>query len=164
MKIKDFYLTPKKIGGDSILNDLTKKYGIHKRGGKTEFIKLLVFCSLILTSSVSYGQKLAEDKIDKFTKNAVKRTSWEKLIGKGGMSSLYTNYRISKINENYYFELKMMMNNKIYSVNENDKIIFLLGNDETIVLTNNKFEIACKGCGLLDMWEAKVMELILFIH
>jgi hypothetical protein len=109
---------------------------------------ILLFAGILLfTSLKTFAQTLEKDKIDKFTKNEIKATSWEKLIGKGGMSSLFTNFRISKVNETIWFELKMMMNNKIYSINQNNQIIFLFENEETLVLVNNEFAVACKGCG-----------------
>jgi hypothetical protein len=100
-----------------------------------------------LSFSQLFGQKLKQDEVDKFTKKSIKATSWENLIGGGGMSSLFTNFRIRKIDENVYFELKMMLNGKIYSIYENDKIIFLLDNDSTITLYNIESSVACKGCG-----------------
>jgi hypothetical protein len=109
--------------------------------------KLFTFLLLTCALTTSFGQELKEDKVDKFTKKAVKKTSWEKLIGKGGMSSLSTNYRISKIDNDKFFELKMMMNNKVYSVNKGDKIIFLFTNDETVELSAMETQVASKGAG-----------------
>jgi hypothetical protein len=102
---------------------------------------------LLFLNSHSYAQKLIKDEKDPFTKDKIKTTSWEKLIGKGGMSSLFTNFRINKVNKTIWFELKMMMNNEIYTINKNDQIIFLFENDETLVLYNNESVVACKGCG-----------------
>ncbi len=110
-------------------------------------IKILSIIILLVSWIAGHGQKLEKNEIDKFTKKNIKETSWEKLTGKGGMSSLYTNFRISKIDTKIWFELKMMMNNEIYSINENDQIIFLFENDSTITLFNNEAKIACKGCG-----------------
>lgn len=108
---------------------------------------LLMLIALMNLTSISFAQKLEKNEVDKFTKKSIKTTSWEKLIGKGGMSSLYTNFRLRKIDETIWFELKMMMNNKIYSILENDKIIFLFDNEETITLYSNESTVACKGCG-----------------
>jgi len=109
---------------------------------------ILLFSSICLLTTVeTYAQKLEKDETDKFTKNVIKATSWEKLTGKGGMSALFTNFRIKKVNEIIWFELKMMMNNEIYSISENNEIIFLFENNETLTLYNNEFQVACKGCG-----------------
>ncbi|MCZ2278328.1 MAG: hypothetical protein LC117_10410 [Bacteroidia bacterium] len=111
-----------------------------------KYISLTVVMLAVLINQ-TYSQKLEKNETDKFTKKTIKATSWEKLIGKGGMSSLFTNFRIQKVDETVWFELKMMMNNKIYSINEKDQIIFLFENDSTLTLYNNESTVACKGCG-----------------
>lgn len=111
--------------------------------------KYISIISILFLASINEisAQKLEKNEIDKFTKKSIKATSWEPLIGKGGMSALYTNFRIRKIDEKVWFELKMMMNNEIYSILENDQIIFLFENESTLTLHNNESTVACKGCG-----------------
>ena len=44
---------------------------------------VLFLCSLIYFSCFhAVAQKLEKNEVDKFTKKAIKATSWEKLIGK----------------------------------------------------------------------------------
>ncbi|MFM9008508.1 MAG: hypothetical protein ACKORE_08005 [Bacteroidota bacterium] len=108
---------------------------------------IFMLIALMYVTSTPNAQKLEKNEVDKFTKKSIKATSWEKLIGKGGMSSLYTNFRLRKIDETIWFELKMMMNNKVYSILENDQIIFLFDTEETLTLYSNESTVACKGCG-----------------
>ena len=111
--------------------------------------KLITFLLLTCILTTSFGQNLEENKVDKFTKKYVKKTTWEKLINKGAMSTstLYTKYCISKVDNDKFFELKMIINNTAYSINKGDKMIFLLANDKTIELTAMETQVSSIGAG-----------------
>jgi len=102
---------------------------------------------LLLASFLSFhvlSQKIEENKVDEFTGNSVKRTSWETL----NMSMSFTAYfRVSKINDNYYLGIKMMMGGDVFAINEGDEIMFKLSNDEIVKLQNLEYTITCTGCG-----------------
>lgn len=96
-------------------------------------------------NQLTFGQTLEENKIDDFTKNTVKRTSWETL----NMSMKFTAYfRISKINEHTYFDLKMGIGlGEIFSIGKDQEIMFKLANDSIVSLPNLEYALTCKGCG-----------------
>lgn len=108
---------------------------------------LFFIVTLLISCTSIFGQKLKQNEVDKFTKKTIKTTSWETLIGGGGMTSLMTNFRIKKVDETVWFELKMMMSGKIYSIREKDQIIFLFEDNSTVTLYNHESTVTCKGCG-----------------
>ena len=94
-----------------------------------------------------FGQKLVEDKVDEFTKQTIKRTSWEKFVGGGGMTVLSTNLRVSKVDAAFWIELKMMHSNSVYSIPTDGEFMFKLNTGDVVTLHNHQFEITCSGCG-----------------
>ncbi|HQX30613.1 MAG: hypothetical protein IPI00_15440 [Flavobacteriales bacterium] len=107
-------------------------------------VLLLLFVTCTLTTS---AQKLDEDKVDEFTKVAIKRTTWEKFVGGGGMATLSTHIRLSKLNERVVIELKMIRSNTVYSIDESANLMFLFANGDVVTLHNNEFALTCSGCG-----------------
>lgn len=95
---------------------------------------------LILIVVIGFGQKLEENKVDDFTKITIKRTSWEKL------TKYYAHFRISKISDVEYFDLKLLLG-KEFSIMEGQDIMFKFDNDEILTLKNSKTTITCTGCG-----------------
>lgn len=89
------------------------------------------------------AQKLVENKIDEFTENSIKRTSWERFV----QTALFTsNFRISKIDDNLFFELKMM-DGSVFSIDKDQKLMFKLEDNEIVKLPNLEFKVTCEGCG-----------------
>lgn len=108
---------------------------------KRTFLSVIIFICL---SFQILGQELVENKIDDFTNNTVKRTSWETI----NMTMKFTAYfRISKINDNFYFDLKMMIGTGVFSIGEGQEIMFKLSDGEIIKLPNLEYAITCTGCG-----------------
>lgn len=106
---------------------------------------LIVIVSILTVTNHLIGQDLVENKVDDFTGNVVKRTSWEIL----NYTMKFTAYcRISKINDNTFFELKMMMGTgSVFSISEGAALMFKLSNNEIIELNNLEYAITCNGCG-----------------
>ena len=107
--------------------------------------KLLLSILLIGILLPIMAQELEENEVDEFTGSAIKRTSWETL----NMTMKFTAYfRISKINENLYFDLKLMIGGgEVFSIDEGDQFMLKLENDEIVKLSNLEFTITCTGCG-----------------
>jgi len=100
---------------------------------------------LFLCYSVTlFGQVLEENNVDEFTGASIKRTSWETLVMNFKMT---TYFRISEVNEYLIFELKMMLNGKVFSIGEGQQMMFKMANDEIIQLTNPEHTVTCTGCG-----------------
>ena len=114
-------------------------------------LKIILFGLIFLTPKLSIAQTIVENKIDEFTNHKIVRSSWETL----NISWKYTGYfRISQINETMYFDLKMgiaegMSKGKIFSIGENQEIMFKIESGEIIKLKNLRHEVTCIGCGAI---------------
>ena len=107
---------------------------------KRLFIGIIILIGIL---HQGLGQKLAENKVDDFTGNSIKRTSWETL----NMTMTFTAYfRISRINDNFFFDLKMITGS-VFSIGKGQKLMFKLSDGEIIELQNFKYAISCIGCG-----------------
>lgn len=107
----------------------------------------IIFLLILFAVSLN-AQKLAEDKVDKFTKKLVKRTEWFGFTKtKGTWRPTKSFYRISRIDTIMYFGLEMTLNNTVYSIHKGDKIMFLLENDEVVELENLEYQITTIGGG-----------------
>ena len=94
-------------------------------------------------SNLNIAQNIVENKVDEFTKTSIKRTSWENLTS----SIIYTTYfRFSKINNELFFDLKLI-DGTVFYISEGQEIMFKLSNDEILTLNNFKSEHTCTGCG-----------------
>ncbi|MFW5886363.1 MAG: hypothetical protein ACOCUL_01275, partial [Bacteroidota bacterium] len=78
---------------------------------------LLIILSVFITNSL-LSQNLEVNKVDEFTGNTVKRTSWEKLISSMKFISFF---RASRINEATYLDIKCMINASVFSIDEGDE-------------------------------------------
>ena len=101
---------------------------------------LLFFLSL----NTSFSQKLVENKIDEFTKHAVKRTSWETLMEKFGMV-IYL--RVSVIDSTEYIDVKSMLGGKVFAIPKGETFMIKLANDSIVKLNTLSHEVSCRGCG-----------------
>lgn len=111
---------------------------------KKQTILTILTVIFLGTTSLTFGQTLEENKVDEFTNNTVKRTSWETL----NMTMKFTAYfRVSSINDHDYFDLKLMLGGKVFSIGKDQEIMFKLDNGEFVKLPNLKFTITCTGCG-----------------
>lgn len=100
------------------------------------------------------SQTIKENQVDEFTKNKVIRTSWEPLSKNG---NIYAHVRGSRINEIFYLDIKIMLagglkiGGSIFSIQDGPYIMFKLENDSILTLHNPKYEIACRGCGAINL-------------
>ncbi|MDW7692121.1 hypothetical protein R9C00_14730 [Flammeovirgaceae bacterium SG7u.111] len=106
--------------------------------------KIILLNLMLLISLVSLSQTLKQNEIDEFTNNSIKRTSWETL----NMTMKFAAYfRLSNINGESYFDLKMMIGSKVFSIDKNQELMIKLSDGEIVKLPNLKFATTCKGCG-----------------
>lgn len=125
----------------NIIIDL--KSNLFKDMLKTNFAGITLLL-VLMVSSATYSQTLEENKVDEFTGNSVKRTSWE-ILNQTMKFNAFS--RISRINENTYLDLKIMIGGKVFAIAEGDELMLKLSNDEIIKLQSIKYEITCTGCG-----------------
>lgn len=101
---------------------------------------------ILLFTHTAISQTIAEESIDEFTGSSIKRSSWEtfnqsmKFIG---------HFRISKIDSIFYFDLKMMRGDKVFSISEGSDLMFKLDNNEIVTVKALTTEITCTGCGAI---------------
>ena len=121
--------------------------------------KIIIIIWMLFASLNSFAQKLDENKIDSFTKDTVKRTSWENLISKSFTSNKGNAYfRISKINQHYFFEFKYFdLSGSVFSISENDKLMLKLENDSIYTLKNLKYTITERGAGAIGLYGSAVI-------
>lgn len=107
---------------------------------------------LLLLSVNLQAQTLVEDKIDDFTKNRIKRTSWEILFRQSGLKNP-TNifYNVSKVDSVYGLTMKIMLGN-VFSIDTDDELMIKLENDSVISLHNYRYTISKKGGGSIGYW------------
>lgn len=108
---------------------------------------IITAIGLFIVQSIA-AQKIAENKVDEFTKNTVKRTSWEAIQR---TSTLTAYCRVSKINDVVYLELRCMLGGYVFAIDKGDKLMLMTDTDSVITLLNGKYEISCKGCGSINI-------------
>ncbi len=112
-------------------------------------MKKLFFITIFLCfTSISFAQELKVNEIDDFTNERVKITSWKTIT----MNMQFTAYfKIAKINDNIFFHLKLIFGSRVFSIKEDQELMFKLENGDVISLFNPKFIISCRGCGSIDI-------------
>ena len=110
-------------------------------------LKCLFFSVLILLSFNSTAQKIAENRVDEFTKDHIVRTSWERIISNQNFGAFF---RISVINERFYFELKWM-DRIAFSVDQGMELLIKMQNEDIISLRNTEYKMSCIGCGSIGL-------------
>ena len=107
-------------------------------------MKKLLFILLFVVTSATFSQKIVTQIIDEFTNQFIKETSWEKLAWNGNMNALV---RGRRVDSNYYLEFKMILNDRVYSVDEGEVLLFKLSDGEILKLNNLKYEVSSVGGG-----------------
>jgi len=111
-------------------------------------MKRIFILMVLVFSQFSYCQELAENRVDDFTKDVVKRTSWEKFA----WTSDFRSYaRISKINETSVLGIKFFARS-FTTIDKGADIMLMLEDGQVITLKNSKYEICCIGCGSIGMY------------
>jgi hypothetical protein len=106
------------------------------------FLFLLIFIK-------ANSQTLKENKVDEFTKNSVKRTSWEPV---SKMGKIYAHVRASKINDQYYLDVKtILLAGDVFGIKEGDVVMLKMSTDSILTLNNPKHLVSCKGCGSVNI-------------
>lgn len=112
-------------------------------------MKRILLLSFISFSLTVMSQELKENKVDEFTKNKVKKSSWE-LLTKGSFraNSFRSFFRFSQINDAYYIDIKMMpISGGVYSISKGAELMFKVDTGQIISLKNIDYTISCRGCG-----------------
>jgi len=118
---------------------------MRKNSQKNNVKKALILSIILIATLIQVSaQTLTQNETDEFTGSTVKHSSWETL----NASMKYTAYfRISKINDFYYFDLKMAIGSTVFSIDKDQEIMFKLSNGKIIKIPNLEYTITCEGCG-----------------
>lgn len=108
-------------------------------------MKRLAFLAF-LVPSLSFAQKIEENKVDEFTHHKIIRTSWEPIIKKFG-NSIIGHVRVSKIDGDIYINLRIMRSGSAMAIDEGARLMIKTASDSIVTLNNLKYQISCTGCG-----------------
>jgi len=110
---------------------------------------------ILLISTIGYSQKIAENKIDEFTKRKIIRTEWENV---SGMTNLYLSTRISRIDSTSYLDMKFLTQT-VTSIRTDDDVLFLFTDGEISNLKSIKNAISGYGDGANGLVGSKALGL-----
>ena len=99
---------------------------------------------MVLLTTISFSQKISENKIDEFTKSKIVSTEWEKLTLTKYLS--YFNFR--QVDDNFYMNIKIVTVS-VCSVDKDDSISFLFEDGSVLDLKNSKYAISNYGDGAI---------------
>lgn len=109
---------------------------------------LILLCTFIV-GSISAQKIKVNREVDKFTKSEVVETSSKRLYTKNFMGTGYTNIfecAIRKVDGVYSMPASILMHD-VVKYDENSGVMFLLSNDETVVLITNYIGIGAERLG-----------------
>jgi hypothetical protein len=106
---------------------------------------LLIAFTATIYCRESAAQKIEENKIDEFTKNSIKRTSWDILVYKFN-GSMYLHTRMSAINDSYYLDVKYLCQGGC-SIGQGAELMLKLENDSIVSYKIPEGKVSCRGCG-----------------
>lgn len=111
--------------------------------------KIIIILIMSFTAQLSFGQKIERNVTDEFTGIAIKETSWERF---SKAESLYSYARFKKIEEQYYFELKVSLAyGPVFSVNKGADIFIKFSDDSILKLYNYDYQISSHGGGAIGL-------------
>lgn len=125
-------------------------------------------CVVLGVSSVN-AQKIKVNEIDKFTKQQIIETSFEKIVSDknvlgstGGrlMKNIWVAFR--KVGETEYLRLKWCTNN-VLSLSKNADVIFLDDKGNTYTFQNTEFTIAGQGEGTVGAFGSALYGLNIYL-
>ncbi len=111
-------------------------------------INIIISIILLQFSIINVSaQEIVEDQIDEFTKDIIKRTSWEKLAMD---SKIMAYFRISKINDNLYFDVKIG-DGSVFSIEKGQDLMFKSMNGDILKIQNTEYKLTCTGCAAIGV-------------
>lgn len=107
---------------------------------------IILFFACLLTMAAN-SQKIVENKVDEFTKHAVKRTDYEKAFQtfKGNMMHV----ALKKIDSTKFLSMKLMLGG-VFSIREGQELMFKMKDGSIVSFQNLKYAITCAGCGAVS--------------
>lgn len=103
---------------------------------------LILLCFLILPV-IATSQKIAVNETDEFTGDRIIKTEWERFTS---LSEYASYFRISKVNELYFLEIKHI-NGKVTAINKGNLFYIKQLNGNIIELENLEYEISADSRG-----------------
>lgn len=124
-------------------------------------MRTIILTACLLIPYWATSQKIAVNETDEFTGNRVIKTEWEKLSAYLDFTVTYS--RISKINGDYFLEIKHM-NDKINTIPKEEIMYLKLKNGEIIELLNLETTVSSHGGGSIGFAGSKALGFHLIFH
>lgn len=116
--------------------------------------KIILILMIIINTNYTCGQELIKNEVDEFTGKTVKETSWETLNKK---SKLYSYVRFRKVDSTIYFVFKMMIGNKVYSVDKGEVLYLKFADEEVVKISNSEYQLTTYGAGATGLAGSKML-------
>lgn len=109
-------------------------------------ILLFFFISFVFNQPL-FSQEIERNEVDEFTGKNIIETSWEPMIKSW---SLYSLHRLRKVDDQYYFDFKMMtIGYDPFVVEEGEVLFFKFKDGEVLKLNNAELDFSGTGDGAI---------------
>src|SRR5690606_35753593 len=126
-----------------------------EQAAKKKTMKKIILILIIITcANYTFGQELTKNEVDEFTGKTVKETSWETLNKK---SKLYSYVRFRKVDSTIHFVFKMMIGNKVYSVEKGEVLYLKFADEEIVKISNSQYQLTTYGAGAVGLIGSKAL-------
>ena len=116
--------------------------------------KIILIFMIITSANYTFGQLLTKNEVDDFTGKTVEETSWETLNKR---AEFYSYARFRKVDNRIYFVFKMMIGNKVYSVEKGEVLFLKFADDEIVKISNSKHQLTTYGAGAIGIAGSKML-------
>jgi hypothetical protein len=118
---------------------------------------LLLACFIPLFAQ---AQKIVENKIDDFTHDSVRVTSWDPLVNTFG-PNMKMRTRVSAVGENLFLGVALVRSGPDMEMTEGASLMFRTEGGKIITLRNSKDQFSCTGCAARGIYGAEAPGLLL---
>ena len=115
-------------------------------------MKKILLILLFIFSINSFAQKIEKNELDEFTKDLIIETEWQTLTSEFGG---YSYFRIKKINDFTFLELRFFLKDGFYSIKKGDKLMLMKENKDVFEIYAIDHYISCIGCASVGLVGSK---------
>lgn len=127
----------------------------------------VVLFSIAFCGSV-FGQKININEVDKFTKERIIETSFEKVVYDKSFDSRFVNYMkniwiaFRKVGNHEFVRIKWC-SKEVIAIDKDSKVFLLDKEGNTYIFNNTEFTVAGKGEGTIGKWGSALYGLDLYL-
>ncbi|MDR0509755.1 MAG: hypothetical protein LBH06_01510 [Rikenellaceae bacterium] len=120
------------------------------------FLTLSLSSSAALLTPTERGKTvptIAANYVDEFKGYKVVETSWDWLLRPIAIKQpICAYFRIRRINDDYYFGLKIMLTSgQVFAIEKAAEIIFILDDGSKYTINSTSYEVSSKGAGAIGL-------------